>query len=266
MIIHYFKQLFISLSLIFITIALINYMKSTATMSQTPRAKPQIHLIRHAESVHNVNSDSTILDPPLTPRGTREAASLISTFPRRAHVAIILTSPLRRTIETTLAAFGDIIDLANGANIVDSHNTKADCAKLIFCPDLAPPPGMGMKSNTSKKSRPCDTGSPVSILEKDFPELNFEGLEEDWYTTSSASFTSKQDTGRRMRERLASLIEELEVAEDGTKERRDIVLVTHGIVKEVVTGGSGKDWERGEWRSYTLERDADGEVRLVAVA
>lgn len=64
-----------------------------------------IYLVRHAESAHNVSKDFTHRDPPLTSLGHTQAAALVQSFPDPASIALVLTPPLTRTLETALAAF-----------------------------------------------------------------------------------------------------------------------------------------------------------------
>tara|TARA_R110002060_G_scaffold45159_2_gene56494 strand:+ start:1829 stop:2167 length:339 start_codon:yes stop_codon:yes gene_type:complete len=61
----------------------------------------QIHVIRHAESVHNVSKDFSQLDPSLTSLGFEQATKLDQSFPYAGRVGVIITSPLRRAIQTT---------------------------------------------------------------------------------------------------------------------------------------------------------------------
>src|SRR4051794_32515130 len=71
---------------------------------------PKIYLIRHAESAHNVSKDFDHRDPPLTSLGISQASQLVTTFPNPSSIAVILTSPLTRAIQTTLAAFPHVLD------------------------------------------------------------------------------------------------------------------------------------------------------------
>ncbi|KAH6683463.1 hypothetical protein B0J14DRAFT_633027 [Halenospora varia] len=66
--------------------------------------------VKHAESEHNVTKDFTIRDPGLTPLGRQQSTKLSETFPHSDNIGLIITSPLRRTVETTLLAFPQILD------------------------------------------------------------------------------------------------------------------------------------------------------------
>jgi hypothetical protein len=70
----------------------------------------KIHVVRHAESVHNIDKDFSRLDPALTLAGRQQAQILGGTFPFQDTIGLIITSPLRRTIQTTLLAFTNVLD------------------------------------------------------------------------------------------------------------------------------------------------------------
>ncbi|KAG4433066.1 hypothetical protein IFR05_011460 [Cadophora sp. M221] len=82
----------------------------------TPEFRPKvyIHLIRHARAQHNYDSKTatpaqksfhrSFLNPSLTPHGRAEALDLLSRFPYMHLLTHILTSPLRRALETTILA------------------------------------------------------------------------------------------------------------------------------------------------------------------
>jgi len=74
-----------------------------------------IYLIRHAKSHHNVTKDFSHRDPSLTALGTARSAALGAFFPALSTVGIILASPLTRAIETTLAAFGPLLNTNSNA-------------------------------------------------------------------------------------------------------------------------------------------------------
>lgn len=59
----------------------------------------------------NVACDWSIPDPHLTELGREQASSLPSTYPKLYdHANVILTSPMRRTLETTLLGFPKLVE------------------------------------------------------------------------------------------------------------------------------------------------------------
>lgn len=123
----------------------------------------QIYLVRPAESVHNVTKDFAPLDPPLTELGLAQAAKLADTFTPSNDVAIIYTSPLRRAIQTALAAFPQVLDKQHYPS--HSNNGVDNGAQLVV--------HLCLQENSSLG---CDTGSTQAILEDAFPHVDFSGL------------------------------------------------------------------------------------------
>ncbi|KAF3358686.1 hypothetical protein VdG1_05240 [Verticillium dahliae VDG1] len=101
---------------------------------------PIIYLVRHAEAEHNISKDFTIRDPPLTTAGKAQASTLAATLPEPASIDVVITSPLTRTLQTTIAGFPH---LARGG--------ETGGAQLIIDADLQ-----------ERSNLPCDTGSELT--------------------------------------------------------------------------------------------------------
>jgi len=67
---------------------------------------PTLILIRHGEAEHNATLNYDLLDPPLTELGERQCrdleVQLRKNLPLADEVEAIITSPLTRTVQTTL--------------------------------------------------------------------------------------------------------------------------------------------------------------------
>lgn len=202
--------------------------------------KPQIHLLRHAQATHNTfPRNQNIHDPPLTALGLEESAKIIDTFPWHSNVGLILTSPLRRAIQTALGGYSHIIDAPNGAELRIYKNLQ---------------PGRDL---------PCDTGSPSSTLISEFPDLDFSSLEDGWAERGILKTDEEQaEKAQEVLRDLKGLLEGLEKK----GEKRDVVLVTHGINYEYLDPeAEGRDWGRAGWKSYSLEGGEEGGLKLVLV-
>ena len=72
---------------------------------------PTLHLVRHAQGYHNLDphNEDTLFNPPLTKRGRDQCQRLAATFPYHADIDFVISSPLRRTIETTLLGFSPLL-------------------------------------------------------------------------------------------------------------------------------------------------------------
>ena len=91
----------------------------------------------------------SVPDPPLTSLGEQQARLIRENYPFLLNSsAFLVSSPLRRTLQTSLLAF-----------------------------NRNPLPHPEFQENSAK---PCDTGRPTSILHKEFPELDFKLVGEGW--------------------------------------------------------------------------------------
>ncbi|KAM7185674.1 phosphoglycerate mutase family [Naviculisporaceae sp. PSN 640] len=216
-------------------------------------SSPTIYLVRHAESEHNVTKDFSIRDPGLTELGFKQASSLATgSFPALNTTAIVLSSPLRRTIETTLAGFGQIIDgLASHFTKeagTDTYTATGGKAKLILDPDLQ-----------ERSDLPCDTGSPVSALTEKFPLLAslspspFEVLGQGEWFAKTGAYTSDDEAvaarAKKVRGRLLGLVKGLQ-ADGAATGKKDIVVVTHGVFMKFLSGDQTIDLPKAGWKAF----------------
>ena len=204
-----------------------------------------VHLVRHAESTHNVSKDVSQLDPGLTSLGFEQATRLTQTFPHAPQVGVILTSPLRRSIQTTLAAFSHILDKRYFDQV--SEDGIENGATLILDPDLQ-----------ERSALPCDTGSTSPALEKAFPGLGVKDLAEGWQVKEGIYAPEEEavkERAKRVRSRVSELSDQLK-----DEERNHIVIITHGVFMKFLSGDSDIDLPKAGWRSYTLEKHSSGIV------
>jgi broad specificity phosphatase PhoE len=209
-----------------------------------------IYLVRHAESEHNVSKDFSHLDPPLTALGQTQAAQLVHTLPHPERIAVIFSSPLRRAIQTSLAGFPHVLD--KRYYDPSSESGVQNGVELTLVPDLQ-----------ERSDLPCDTGSDRTALEKEFLNLGLVGLSEGWqvktglYAADDESVTLRAG---RVRKKLGQLSAAL-----SGNERRDIVVVTHGVFMKFLSGEADIDLPKAGWRSYTISNDEEGKVLLAPI-
>jgi broad specificity phosphatase PhoE len=202
-----------------------------------------IYLVRHAESVHNVTKDFNIRDPDLTDLGLTQASALAASFPALSSAAVVLTSPMTRAIQTTLAAFGAIIE---------------DGVELVLEPDLQ-----------ERSDLPCDTGSDLATLGERFGHLGVafqRSLDDHWYlkegpyAADDEAVAARARTVRRTLQELANRLAEGGLAET----KRDIVVVTHGVFMKFLVEDSTIDLPKAGWKAYTVEAEG-AEPALIPV-
>jgi broad specificity phosphatase PhoE len=129
----------------------------------------QVWFVRHGEAEHNISDDFDCPDPALTETGKQQAHKVsrdtesglrYALYNKDKHnrPQLIITSPLRRTIQTTIAAFGDL----------------RPSIPIICHPDI---------QETHAGERPCDTGTPTTGLIEEFGGglIDFSSLQENWW-------------------------------------------------------------------------------------
>jgi broad specificity phosphatase PhoE len=203
----------------------------------------KIHVVRHAESVHNVDKDFSRLDPELTLSGRQQAEILGRTFPFSDTVGLIITSPLRRTIQTTLLSFTNVLNKRyyDGG----SGNGIEGGAELRLDPDLQ-----------ERSALPCDTGSDRRALEIAFPTLDFSTLHSGWPLKEGAYSPDDNAVNDRARKTRGHVRERIVALKDS--KRRDVVVVTHGVFMKYLVGDPGIDLPKAGWKSYTIDQGEEG--------
>ena len=206
----------------------------------------RIYLVRHAEATHNVTHNFDLHDPPLSsPLGIFQAENLGKEFPYHERIAAIVSSPLRRTIQTTLLAFSQSLD----KRYSDEETWGVfEGAELILSPDVQ-----------ESSALPCDTGSDKSILVTEFPNLDFSTLLPNWNLKEGryeAENSAVQSRAAAVRKFLYHKLDERESADD---RRKDIVVVTHGVFMKHLSGDTTIDLPKAGWKSFRLVKSAGGD-------
>jgi broad specificity phosphatase PhoE len=207
-----------------------------------------IHLMRHAESEHNVSKDFSHLDPPLTTLGYAQAAQLVSTFPYSDRIAVIITSPLRRAIQTSLTGFRHVLD--------KRYFDQASGFGVEHGIALTLEPGLQERS-----AMPCDTGSERCVLEKEFLNLDLEHLSENW-EAKAGQYAADDDSVTLRAAKMRETIKQLTVALRGN-EKRDIVVVTHGVFMKFLSGDGNIDLPKAGWKSYIIKEDEEDRAAVL---
>lgn len=231
--------LFPLISLLYLSIRSQNHRSTVTEMSF------RLHLVRHAEGTHNPGHNTSILDPPLTEKGIEQCLKLCQDFPFKDSVGLVVTSPLRRTLQTARLGFQQTIDekyYAQGSGVQNG-------ACLLLEPDVQ-----------AHSARPCDTGSEISILRSEFYDLPWEILDldpifpakEGLYASDSESLKLR---GARIQRRLEHKFKELK--DSG---RPDIVVVTHGGFLSSVIGQEKTEVGQAKWKTFMVTFDEDSKI------
>lgn len=162
-------------------------------------ASSTVHCVRHAQGYHNISEvNHAMRDPLLTPLGEEQCRALQKTFPYH-NIDLIVASPLKRTIYTALLSFEDELK-------------KNKDLKVIGLPEL---------QETS--DLPCDTGSSVEELAKEFEgkPVDLSLITPEWNSKKGKWAPSVQ----AIQERAVAARKWLM-----TRPEKDIVLVSHGML------------------------------------
>ncbi|KAA8909674.1 histidine phosphatase superfamily [Sphaerosporella brunnea] len=194
-----------------------------------------VTLVRHGQAEHNVDERYYLRDPYLTPLGEQQCMTLPARFPQEPAVDLLVTSPLKRTIQTTILGFPD--------------------------PIAAGVPVLALAELQETSEMPCDTGSDVSILQAD-PMLkatskgakvhvDFSRIPPDW--PSKTGFWSPEPDA--LRERARAVRKWL-----AERDEDHVVCVLHGgflhYLTEDWTGSHdlpGTGWQNTEFRNYVFD-------------
>ncbi|KAF2133664.1 phosphoglycerate mutase-like protein [Dothidotthia symphoricarpi CBS 119687] len=178
---------------------------------------PRLYLVRHAEGHHNVHHAVHIRDATLTEEGKAQCRQLHDTFAYREIIDLVLSSPLRRAIQTTVLSFGPTLS-----------------RKKV--PYLLLPEAQEVSGFT------CDVGHTKQELLQDLPDLfaneplqfdrekiNLDAVKEGWNSKTRYWAPDKI----RVQQRAADLRTWLYLRSEA-----HILLVTHGAFLHYLT----EDW------------------------
>ncbi|KAK0644117.1 histidine phosphatase superfamily [Cercophora newfieldiana] len=194
---------------------------------------PTLILVRHAEALHNATKDYSLHDPELSELGRSQCRelkkNLMGKIPEELDVGLIVVSPMVRTIETALLAFGGLVD--KGIPI-HAH--------------------AGWQENSAK---PCDTGSSVEKVAALFPQVDFSHIDPvfpDKRSPVGAKYAyNTQAIVRRAQDSLRELY---------NRPEKVIIVVSHsGFLRQGVTGHY---FFNADYRIFDFEEPKDGNYTL----
>ncbi|KAL9123504.1 MAG: hypothetical protein Q9217_007064 [Psora testacea] len=190
-----------------------------------PTINPTIHIIRHGQSLHNIDHGYLHRDPPLTDAG--QIATKQIKIP--AVPDLIVISPMTRTLQTAINAFPSILGSAP------------------FQPEVQIWPDLRETYDAN-----CNKGLSRAEISAKFPQFNFTECAEEWHYpphTIEGATARAEIVRRRLKE--------------VSKAYCNIVLITHrGFIAFLIKGDR---FDVCETRSYQFgtENEADKEsVRM----
>ncbi|KAL8390206.1 hypothetical protein RB595_009343 [Gaeumannomyces hyphopodioides] len=205
---------------------------------------PKLIFIRHAQALHNVDKDYEIPDPDITELGKEQSRTLCKhlqeTLPGKLEVDLIIVSPMRRCIQTAQIGLGFLIDPPPGGRKV---------------PVVA---HAGWQENSTK---PCDTGSPLEALEKEFPFVDFSSVDPVFPDKTSPAAAAYAHDRRAILDRGQACLGDLH-----SRPEKVVAVVSHsGFLRAGVCGWwfSNADYRVFDFAERPADAPAGAPYRLV---
>ena len=157
---------------------------------------PRVHLIRHAQGLHNVEPEGhALLDPQLTEAGKEQCRRLQQDFPPFGSINLILASPIKRAISTALLGFDEQI--------------RRQRLQVVAMPDLQ-----------ATSDRLCDTGSSRHEIAREFEgqPVDLSMVTPGWECKRGRWVSEDKAIRKRAREVIEWI---------AGREEEDIVIVSH---------------------------------------
>ncbi|KAF5612091.1 phosphoglycerate mutase [Fusarium subglutinans] len=183
-------------------------------------ASPLIHIVRHGQSLHNIDRGYPHRDPPLTDQGHETTKQIqIPVIPD-----LIVISPMTRTIQTAMNFFPSI-----------AGSSASSGTEVQIWPDLR-----------EAHDAICNKGISRADISAKFPHLNFSECPQEW-DHPPHSIEAATIRAEKVRRRLKEL----------SKVYKNIVLITHrGFIAFLVKGDR---YDVCETRSYRFGTDEETE-------
>ncbi|GAP83243.1 putative phosphoglycerate mutase [Rosellinia necatrix] len=169
---------------------------------------PTLILVRHAQAEHNPTQDYSLHDPSLTELGREQCVELrkgLMEDPLAQQAELIITSPMRRTIQTALDTVDWLVE--KGVKI------QADAL---------------WQENSAK---PCDIGTVVSKVAQEFPSIDYSTVDPVWPDKTSPAGSQYHYTKTAILARAQAALQKLY-----NRPEKVIIVVSHsGFLRAGVT-------------------------------
>ncbi|KAI1167568.1 histidine phosphatase superfamily [Nemania serpens] len=201
---------------------------------------PTIHILRHAHAAHQLNSDISIHDPELTELGIQQCYTLAADIAKLGKIDLILSSPMKRAIQTAIAAFPAYIQSQS---------------KIVLLPDLQE---FGVNNS--------DVGSCRADLVRQFgsAHLDYSLVDAEWTNKGPGTRYDPQFTTARAR---ATRLFIRAIAQRYRATDAHIVVVSHSVYIGHLTRGDYVAHDNAEHkgeRPGILGRDCPATCQLRA--
>lgn len=237
---------------------------------------PTLLLIRHAQAEHNVTSDWSIRDAPLTELGKHQCLELQESLKQNdlaQKVELVVVSAQRRTLQTATIGLDFLIKrgipgeteaqtlrnillhkkfmswyirminitMPKASPYTDEHFSAQHTVHTDIEPVI---PSALWQENADK---PCDTGSPLDVISAEFPQYDFSGVDPSFPDkTTNLAQNPYAFTGRAILARGQTALKELY-----SRSEKVIAVVSHsGFLRTAV---SNRMFFNADWRIFTFD-------------
>ncbi|CAN8253589.1 unnamed protein product [Cochlearia groenlandica] len=200
-----------------------------------------IHLVRHAQGIHNVAGDKDhsayssedYFDAQLTPLGWQQVDNLrnhVRSTQLLNKIELVIVSPLLRTIQTAVGAFG-----GDGGDVaVPLMVTNAGKSDRPAISSLNSPPFLAVElCRETMGDHPCDRRRSVTEYKSLFPAIDFSAIESDKDVLWKPS---PRETLEEVAARGVEFINWL-----WTRKEKEIAIVSHSGFLHGLLSSFGKD-------------------------
>ncbi|KAG9700865.1 phosphoglycerate mutase family protein, partial [Aureobasidium melanogenum] len=213
-----------------------------------------LYFVRHAQGEHNAQHDDGIPDAVLTPHGKSQCRDLSASFAHHDSVALVVSSPLRRALQTAVHAFAPAL--------------QRDGVRVVLQP-------MAQEMN----AYPCDIGTDRDELERQVKarelwdtelsvpsnKIDFNVVEEGWNVKEGKWAPDRASVQKRAAKLRSWLF--------GRKEDV-VVVVSHGGFLHALTedwsgfnASLGTGWQNCEIREFVFtEKSTQSSAHVVEKA
>lgn len=229
--------------------------------------------------------DYEIHDPDLTELGRNQSKELreklIQTLPGQLDVGLILVSPMRRTCQTALIALDWLIEQGVPIQahagwqgeifyrpihfllLYSIHNTRISSLVrvdiIIYSLNTThhrQRAAADMHTLLENSSKPCDTGSDLESLKKEFPAIDFSHVDPVYPDKTSPAGAHYAYTRKALLNRAQTCVREL----DGRPEKAVVVISHSGFLRQAMTGCF---WFNADYRVFDIKKNGDTKDNFV---
>jgi broad specificity phosphatase PhoE len=203
---------------------------------------PIIHIVRHSQGYHNVDSRWNLPDPNLTETGKQQCIDLASqTEQLRSNVTHLVASPSLRTIQTCALTFASVIETGK---------------QIILLPDIQ-----------EVAADACNIPATLQVIQETHGSLVDTALLTPGFRFRGTG-SRLLDDFEAVRKRAREARKWLRALARGHGEKASIVVVTHGDFIRMLTMDPYSKWFRNsELRSYRFvnweDDDEEADLELI---